>query len=108
MTNAVWKVEQLLVRPVLDTMTDVVSEVQWGCSYELPEGIGAVHGWIKLNIPTDQSFVAFDNLTEEMVISWVKDTLGSVRVTEIEIAAIHQAQNIVNPDQTARELPWTK
>ena len=55
-------------------------------------------------------FIPYEDLTEDLVISWVKEALGANKVTEVELAvnqlAITKRQEIENP-VIESGLPWT-
>jgi len=73
----IWKIQQL----ERHVETGVVTTVYW--RYEVVDG-DYVAGYgepLKLvddytNIDTENGFITFDELSEESVIEWVKDTLG--------------------------------
>ena len=56
--------------------------------------------------PTADDFIAFENLTEETVISWVKESLGGAeKVAEIEAALQAKIDEDKSPTVVAG-LPW--
>ena len=54
-------------------------------------------------------FIPYEDLTEEIVISWVKEALGADKVAEVELAvnqlAITKKQEIENPTVESG-TPW--
>ena len=62
------------------------------------------YGSIGLERP--DSLIPFDNLTEEMVVGWVKENLSAEKVTEIEAALQAQLDEKHAPTKAAG-LPWS-
>jgi hypothetical protein len=61
--------------------------------------------------PTSPNFVAYEDLTEEIVINWVKSELGEEAVTEIETQVQSQVQAAIDAaaaKTTQEGLPWIK
>jgi hypothetical protein len=55
--------------------------------------------------PTDPTFIPFDELTEEVVIDWVKAHMGEEQVAELEASVAAQLDALLNPTTTTG-LPW--
>jgi hypothetical protein len=53
-----------------------------------------------------EELVPFSELTEEQVIDWVKEALGSDKVLEIGQALLNQLEEQRNPTKAAG-LPWS-
>jgi hypothetical protein len=51
------------------------------------------------------SLIPFDDLTEDMVVGWVKEKLGDEKVTEIEAALQSQIDEKRAPSK-ASGMPW--
>ena len=54
---------------------------------------------------SDAGFVAYASLTEEIVIGWVKTSLGSSEVTAVEASIAEQIADSKAPAQ-ASGVPW--
>jgi hypothetical protein len=52
------------------------------------------------------SLIPFDDLTEDMVVGWVKEKLGDEKVTEIEAALQSQIDEKRAPSK-ASGMPWS-
>ena len=52
------------------------------------------------------TLIPFDDLTEDMVVGWVKDKLGDEKVTEIEAALQSQIDEKRAPSK-ASGMPWS-
>ena len=62
------------------------------------------YGSIGLERP--DSLIPFDDLTEDMVVGWVKDKFGDEKVAEIEAALQEQLDQKHSPTKAAG-LPWS-
>jgi len=58
-----------------------------------------------LSLTRGDTFIAFDSLTEEIVVDWVKNTLGTEQVTDYENSLIDQIESQKNP-VTLTGKPW--
>jgi len=59
-----------------------------------------------LGLERPDNLIPFDQLTEEMVIGWVKEKFGDEKVAEIEAALQAQIDEKTNPTKMAG-VPWT-
>jgi hypothetical protein len=62
------------------------------------------YGSIGLERP--ESLIPFDDLTEEIVVGWVKDKLGDEKVAEVEVALQSQLDEKHAPTKAAG-VPWS-
>jgi len=53
-----------------------------------------------------ETLIPFSELSKELVVQWVKDALGTEKVTEIEVALQGQLDEQRNPTKAAG-LPWS-
>ena len=65
------------------------------------------YGSLNLEAPEPGSMTPFDNLTEEIVVGWVKGKLGEEKVAEIETALQAQLDEKHAPSKAAG-VPWAK
>ena len=68
------------------------------------ESAGA-YGSIGFSDPDPTNFTPYDQLTQEQVIGWVKDTLGEEQVTSIETGLATQIEQKLHPAD-AQGIPW--
>ena len=85
------------------TEDGLVTTVHWRAVGVDGEHSADVYGAIGLERGED--FVAFDDLTEEVVVGWVKDKLGEESVANYETSLANQIAEKKAP-KTARGLPW--
>jgi hypothetical protein len=88
----------------------LVLEVAYGCTAELENFIDRKVGKLQLTgDPSVPGFIPYENLTQEVIIGWVKASLGDSQVAAIETGV----QNNVTAQKTAKDnitevngLPW--
>jgi hypothetical protein len=85
--------------------------VVYGCIVESEGEIERKQGTINLTgDPTASGFISFSELTEEVVLGWVKATLGDIEVTNFEnrikkiLEARKEAKEYITEE---RGLPWS-
>jgi hypothetical protein len=86
-----------------------VTNVKWSCSASGEAGEYAVNGGEAILEPdaTSSDFVSYDDLTESVVMGWVKDSLGEEEVASIEEVLTAKVTAQMTPvKQTG--LPWSE
>ena len=99
---------------IIDTKYQIadglVTEVVYICQASLENELSRKVGTINLTgDPTAPGFVAFENLTEQVIVEWVQSILGQQQVTEIETALQDKViiQKAAKDAQTVKNgLPW--
>ena len=77
-----FKIANLKRKPV----SGLVFEVTYVMNFKLENQMDRKVGLLTLEgDETDPNFVPFDQLTEEMVINWVKDSLGEEQIDAIKL-----------------------
>ena len=96
-----WSIQQL------ERHTDggVVYVAYWQLSASNGTGSASATGSIGFTEPTQQNFIPFEDLTEEIVIGWVKDRLGEEQVTGLQDGLLVAIAEKANPP-LASGLPW--
>ena len=108
MTTFTWKVSNLernvadgrvtTVHYIVNALSDTVDPNSESGGFYSAGAYGA------LNFNGDVT-TQFENLTEEVVVGWVKDQFGEEKVAEIEAALQAQIDERVAPTKAAG-LPW--
>lgn len=106
---AIWKIEGLYVAQTAD-LEDVVTHVDWTC-----QGRESLSAKIPLDAP-GQPFTSFEDLTEELVLSWVWAKLDkgfwaklNKEAIEAKVDAPEAApETSVSLDSVSKPLPWGK
>lgn len=76
-----WKIQSMRVLPELSDKNNIVKTVDFMLEGVRNEKNNFVLGSVELSLKTE-NFIPFDELTEEIVIDWVKDALGSERIDQ--------------------------
>jgi len=63
------------------------------------------YGSIGFSDPDPANLTPYEQLTQEQVIGWVKDTLGEEQVTSIETGLATQIEQKLHPTN-AQGIPW--
>lgn len=109
MTTFTWKVTNLQHYRSYQGQENVVFKVFWSCIGEETVGEETYQSsWNSkslLEIDLNESFTAFDQLTEEQVLNWV---WGKVNKTEIEINVQTDLDNQKAPLILDHPGPWNQ
>ena len=118
MANFTWLVSQLDSIPSLDGMDKVITTIHWRAQKEyleytydsdLEDDICTAYftadyfGALKVDAPHEASFTPYDEVTKEMVESWLEAGLDT---EAIEANLDAQIENFLNPPIVAYPLPW--
>lgn len=78
------------------------------CHYTInaEDGTYSAGAYGSIGLERPDTLIPFDNLTEEMVVDWVKENLSAEKVTEIEAALQAQLDEKHAPTKAAG-LPWS-
>lgn len=102
-----WVIAAFDCKPVIDEMVDVVSVIHW--RKQATETVGDktytadMYGTCTVALPEPESFIAFDSLTEEVVIPWLEAVLD---VAAIDSALDAQIDFQKNPPVVTKTVPW--
>ena len=104
MINYTWDCKTVDVRPVEDSLTDVVYNVHWKLT-------GVKEGWAWTSIGTqwlgldpDSEFIPFDELTEEIIEAWVISAMGEEEVETIKADIAAQLEEKENPTSVTKTI----
>jgi hypothetical protein len=101
-----WKIETLNCKPSFDGKTNVVETIHWRLNGVDGDYATSVYGSQGVTYEESTDFIEYDNLTEDQLISWVKDTLGEEQVTNYENSVTSQLELLKNPVVVNPPLPW--
>ena len=96
----------------VNNMTRVLNDgyvvvVDWSCTASAPGAQGAFYGGQTRyeNNPDQPGFIPYDQLTQEIVLGWVFDSLGPEQKAEIEADRTAKVEKQLHP-VTGQGLPW--
>lgn len=96
---------EILVKPRIDDLSDVVVRVHWQLFAQDGELFGRVTRGTVMSPPSSDNFTDFTNLTEDQVLSWIKAT---VDWNEVEQAALADLERVRNPETVSKNRPWDR
>ena len=114
MVTYTWTISKLDVVPSLNSLTNVVKNVHWVLTLikevdSIPYAV-TCNGNITLNDPSANSFVNYNQITFENVVSWVESFLGENQISLLQdgllITVDSMINQINNPLFVNLRLPW--
>jgi len=106
MATVTWVVTKMLCYPTIEEQTDVVFQVYFDVRGVEGSVDACVPSFANLAYKPNQSFTPFDQLTNDMVIEWVKAEIGNSAVRDIETMLEQRLQERINPPVVTPQLPW--
>lgn len=110
--NYDWQFNPLESYPTASGQTDVVFQVHWQCyastgsidsgSYYMEASVGVV----PVNYDTGSAFIPFNELTKDIVYSWVEHALGSDQIEQIKANLATRIDDKINPKVLIQSPPW--
>jgi len=91
------------------TSNGLIKKLVYKCEVQLEDIICIQKGKVILQ-GTSLDFIPFQDLTEEILIEWVKNSLGAEQITTIETALQDKAtirKTLGRTETTQRGLPWS-
>ena len=99
-----WVINSMEVISSIDGLTNVVNTVNWSYKGVSPISTqGKISGNSVMPLPTSEDFIPYDELTQNMVVSWLESTLD---ISNLQIRLNTQINLIENPPTVELPLPW--
>lgn len=98
-----WVISQLDSIPSLDGMDKVISVIHYRAQKQHEEFTADTYGSLGVDAPHEASFTPYNEVTKEMVESWLEAGLDT---EAIEANLDAQIENFLNPPIVAFPLPW--
>jgi hypothetical protein len=106
MNNYTWKIEQLDCLPFSEGQSNVVFNVHWRITGIDGKNEISIYGMQGLNFDAKNAFVSYPELTKEMVVKWVQDSMGNEFVLQLQESLDEQLKALSNPSVVSPLLPW--
>lgn len=98
-----WIIVQLDCKPELEGMQDYVVAVHWRYGIEQGEYKTDTYGVQSFQVTEGSTFIPYEELTEEIVIGWLTDSLDvETMQNNLQIAL----NDLINPPIIYPPLPW--
>ena len=106
MTEFIWKITKLFT--VQQPEPNYIVEVEWIITGKKNGTEASIKDSTKLNSEKSSVFVPYDNLTEEIVIEWVKEVIGKQAIENYKENVESKIDSILKPKESLKEtpLPW--
>jgi hypothetical protein len=110
-----WKVTNLDCYPKYDQETDVVFTVHWDCLGNIVVATGSLSGSVYnsrlygttgVQYHSSSTFIPYDQLTENVVLGWTFDSMGTGSKANIQKGAVSSLYTQINPPVVQPPLPW--
>ncbi len=103
-----WEIVGIEAAPQINGFTNVVKTVGWRLIGTEDGHTTAIQGSINLefNPANSEQFVPYENLTPEIVVNWIKSSLGEAQVTVYENLLQEQLNMLKAPQKVSLPLPW--
>ena len=95
-----WKILDMERNALTGLVIKVIS------AYVLSEGNIIARKIVITELEEGEAFIPFEELTEELVISWVKEDMGEVAVLNIEAITQNDFDVKSQPKETITGNPW--
>lgn len=106
-----WRIDQLECKVSENGLSNVVSNIE--CVLKVTDIInnksytsGQRFSSISLQSPNSETFVEYDNLTQEQVVEWITDYLGESNLNDIIADLSAQNSLKANPTTIIKILPF--
>lgn len=99
-----WLISQLDSIPSIDGMDKVISVIHYRAQKQHEDFTADTYGALSVDAPHEASFTPYDEVTKEMVESWLEAGLDT---EAIEANLDAQIENFLNPPIVAYPLPWS-
>ena len=107
MIQYTWKVESFLCVPQFEDKENMVVTVYWSVTATENTITRKATNATKINFDPDNPFVPFENLTEQIALSWVHNTIGEAKKSDIESVLAAQIEKEKNPPYVVMNPPWS-
>jgi hypothetical protein len=102
-----WSISQLESYPTFEDYIDVVFNVHWRVHARDDVYETSAYGTQNISYDGNSSFVQYSDLTETMIVNWVKGSMGAKRVASLESSLANTINDQKNPPVVVLPLPWT-
>lgn len=102
-----WSIDQL--KTLSTEVQGFVSHVAYRVKAEQDDWVIEYVNHLSFETPAE-AFTPYDQLTEDQVLTWVKDELGPLQVVQLETSLKQQMDYHFNPPVAAQPtpLPWSR
>jgi hypothetical protein len=104
MITYTWRINKIHVKPLLNGLTNVIHTVDWDyIGIDENDNTASIRMPMVLPEPLEENFTPYNNITEEMVISWLESISN---IEELQQDIIDKIEIIKNPPIIELPFPW--
>lgn len=103
-----WEVISLDSMPEHEGRTNVVTAAKWVVQSDVHGKDNTVMGHTEIAFDPSSPFVDYDNLTSQVVIDWIKASLGAEEVASYESAVASHDEVLEQRSKVNSGLPWNQ
>lgn len=104
MSQITWSISELRVHTNIDELKDVVVSCKWTATGTKGTFTMTIDGEEEFTPPSIDKFVEYDDLTEEVVLGWLFDTM--LNKEAIERQMVETLTSRTTPEPEVKPLPW--
>jgi hypothetical protein len=101
-----WQIEQLESYPTRDGFKNVVCSIFWRCNAQEDSFSATSYGSVGVELNKDDAFIPYADLTNDMVVNWVQQTLGEDKIAEIKLSLAETIDAKKTPKSVVGPPPW--
>jgi len=111
-----WTISQFETAVSDEGLSDVVKTAHWRCnatetvtvSGDTKEYNAGAYGSVGFGEPDPAAFIPYPDITFSGAVEWVKSTLGTEYVTQMESGLVNNIEQQKNPPIVVLPLPWAQ
>jgi hypothetical protein len=104
--NYDWNFNPLESYPTASGETDVVFLVHWQLYATTASYQANAIGCERVNYESGSSFIPFNDLTKEVVQTWIETVLGEDNILRMKSNLENNINNQINPPIKIQQAPW--
>ena len=105
--NINWKIEKIDCISQLGDLSNVVYSIHWRVYASEGDDTTSVYGSSEIEVSSDDGFIPFDQLTEEVVLGWTFSALGDENKAIAELGATSALERLLAPKIITNDVPWS-
>ena len=104
MITYTWRINKMYIKPSLNGLTNVIHTVDWDyIGTDENNNKSSVRVPMILPEPLEANFIPYNDITEEMVISWLESISN---IEDLQQDIINKIELIKNPPIIELPFPW--
>ena len=102
-TTYKWSISAIDTAVSEEGLSNVAKTIHWRLLADNGTHVAESYSSVSLSSPEAETFVEFDDLTEEIVVSWLEAKLD---VNALKASLDAQLEKLANPPMVTKSAPW--